>query len=390
MSSLRFTRGQNPYDSKDFIAYWHAAGAPPNAAVDESGRRPIYPPSTFFILSPFCMLDWLSALVYFEILSVGLVLWVLIYLARKLDSRSTQLLFVAYALILAPLSTGLSVANVSIPAVTLCLLAVLLAADGRELLAGAMLAISICLKPTTGLPGLVYLLFVRRWRVCGYALALSTMITGAALMRMHYLPARWQVDYRANLNYLFGPTGAASYSSASDGRFDLLNLQVPVFALTQSHPAAEIIPWVLVLILGGWWLAMIRTYPALAPRLESAAVVLLLGLLPVYQRSYNAGFVLLALLWAFMNLEDRVAKAILIVGFVFVIPGEALIRTALHGHSFSSGRLWNGVVMPQESWALVALVVIQLGAIWRTSRQGCVSRSVKGRDTGSRHEALRT
>lgn len=359
VSTLKFARGQNPYTSTGFIEYWHASGAASSQVTNESGQRPIYPPSAFVILWPLSMLSWPAALGAFETVSIGLVLGLVVYLARPLDVRA-KLLFAAYALMLAPLSAGLGVANLSIPALSLCLLAVLLAGDGRELLAGTVLAISICLKPTTGLPGLVYLLFCRRWRACGYALGLSAIVSGVALWRMHYL--QWQADYHSNLNYLFSPVGAASYKAG--GRFDLLNLQVPLYGLTRNGFAADILTWALVLGLGVWWTTFILRQPALVFRLESAAVVLLLGLLPVYQRNYNAGFVLLPLLWAFMNTEKRAAKAILILGVAFVVPTEAFLRNTL-AH-LPSGRLWDGVVMPHVSWALVAYIVILLCAMRST------------------------
>ena len=133
-------------------------------------------------------------------------------------------------------------------------------------------------------------------------------------------------DYRDNVAYLFGPDGVANFATASAFRFDLVNLQVPFFELSQSIFLANLFTWVVVGLLAAFWLGLLARNKSLRPSWQTAGVILLLGLLPVYQRNYNAGFVLIAILWAFQNLRSPLARWIIAVNIVFLVPGQAMLR----------------------------------------------------------------
>jgi hypothetical protein len=63
-------------------------------------------------------------------------------------------------------------------------------------------------------------------------------------------------------------------------------------------------------------------------------------------------------MWAFGNLPicDAGAKVAALIGFVFLVPGEGLLRKMNLGPEFWSSVLWKSLVMPQLTWAIVAAI----------------------------------
>lgn len=372
VAGLRFLRGSNPYSTSDFEADWHAAGARTDAVQNASGRRPVYPPSTLLLMGPFSILPWTWALDAYELLCSILYAGLLIRLAARIGpswNSATRTAFVVYGLALAPVHTGLGVGNVSTLALLLAIFCLLFGRAQKNFRAGMLLGLCLCLKPTAGVFLLFYWLVCQRFRLVSWAIGLVAVISALSLLRMRAMPAVWVQDYQANLSFLFGPAGVANFTAANGYRFDLLNLQVPLFELTRSVSWANTLSWMIVGILLSLWLLVVlrRGGSLLGTSWAAPGVLLLLGLLPIYQRNYNAGFVLLAVFWSFEHLHTLTARWILGLGVIFLVPGEALLRR-LGEHlpaPATHGFLMNFLVMPQATWALLAICSLLLFGLWR-------------------------
>lgn len=370
VAGARYQLRMDPYSPDGFLDFWHAAGGSTDVWVNYSDRRPVYPPSTLILMFPFTRLNWPDAVAAYVFLCT-LLYWYLLYLLVRLidDDWSSwrRVGFLAYGLVLAPVHTGTAFANLSILAFILCMYSLLFAEQKKDVAAGVVLAIALCIKPTTGILLLPYLLLSRRWRVLATTLGLAVVITAAAMLHMSSIPYAWHIDYEQNVAYLFGPDGVANFATTNPMRFDLMNLQVPFYELTHSKPASNVLSWLTAGLLGiVWAVIFLRGRKKWNGQWEMVAgAIVLLGLLPVYQRNYNAAFVLIALLWAFQNIQRPVAKGVMAFATIFMVPGEAFLRH-FYGHipyAVLQSTLWNFFVMPQANWGALAIALLLLGAM---------------------------
>lgn len=167
-------------------------------------------------------------------------------------------------------------------------------------------------------------------------------------------------SYRENLRYFFAIGEVNDFTLRNPSRFELLNLQVIFYYLTRIYRVANILSWLSTAWLVFLWLR--RSY-----RSESAqlATIVLVGLLPVYQRIYNAGVIVLVLPYAISHWSEIRGKLLIAACGVFLIPGTAILQT-LHQRHWISDTVWNQswwfnmFVGPHATWALLGIVAILL------------------------------
>jgi len=269
--------------------------------------------------------------------------------------------FIVFALGISPIHAGIAEANPSIIVLILCGFALFLASASDSPTAGILLALGFCVKPTTAMAAVLVLLLYRRVKSLSTFLGVSALITIGAAIAMSHVPSGWRADYQNNLHMLFGHNGAADFAADNTGRFDLVNLQVPLYSAFHSVRLANVsavgtagalaIVWLSIFYKerdtagnGSYWLA--------------AGTLSLIALLPVYQRNYNAGVILLMAVWIFQNLDNVYARSALIASAAFLFPGEAILRKSGIGHQFANTGTWNTVVIPHLTWSILAVIVI--------------------------------
>jgi hypothetical protein len=361
VSAARFLHRANPYTSAGFLDDWHRAGAPADRNIAEAGQYSIYPPITLVLCAPFALMPWAAAFALYRVLAVASYLALVYFLAGKIGDEwasPMRLGFVAFALALTSVHAGIHQGNLSVLAFTSCASALLLAEHRHETAAGVLLALGFCLKPTSAPAVVLLLLLYSRKKTLIVALVAGLLIAGAAFLQMAWIGRAWELDYQSNLKFMFGPLGGASFITASEGRFDLLNLQVPMYALLRSASAANAAAWGIAALLGGIWLYLFLASKAARRDWDWSAIgaIGLIGLLPMYQRNYNIAIVLFALLWAFQSLHLPVARVVLLLCGFFLFPGEALIRNLGASAYLESNLASSILVMSQATWAVLGIV----------------------------------
>jgi hypothetical protein len=259
--------------------------------------------------------------------------------------------------------------------------AIYLAWVRHEVASGILLALGFCVKPTSAVAVVPLLVLYGRKKSILTFLGASALITSCAALVMSRINPVWKLDYANNLQFLFGPDGAASFWTKNLGRFDLVNLQVPFYAIVHSVPIANLLAVAASAILATLWILLFFLRRGTKSDWSWLAVssLVLLGLLPVYQRNYNAGFVLFAAMWAFENIHEALAKAALLVSGVFLIPGEAILRKAGLADRLSGSALWNSLVMSQLTWGIVTVIIICYVYELKKVSVGCPSAACAAR-----------
>jgi hypothetical protein len=375
VSALRFIHSENPYPSDDFLAQWHRAGAPDNWSVDNSGQHPIYPPTALLVVAPLAELPWTWAVrCYVWACTFGYLgmVWLFSRLVGDNWRSLRRLGFIAFALGVSPVYAGIDKGNLSIMVFILCGYAMYLAFFRDGPACGVLLALGFCVKPTSALAAVLIVLLYRRIESFLAFLGVSALIAGCTAIVISHVSPLWKADYQSNLRFLFGPNGAATFATQNPARFDLVNLQVPFYSLLNNVRSANFLAWSVSALLAIFWLILFSRGRSIKPASYWLGVgsLSLLALLPVYQRNYNAGVILFVAVWAFENIHETLARAALLVSGMFLIPGEAILRKSGLAERFSGSTLWNSLVMPQLTWAIVAVVVLCL--LYKGKRDICV------------------
>ena len=372
-AASRFLHSTNPYQFKNFVEDWHAAGAPASLPLKPGMDVVAYPPSTLLVFSPFTLMPWRVATGVYTVLCTGLY-FLLIYRLSLQVSRDwrdwRRLCFVAVSLALSPVQAGIHMANLSILAFLLTAFALLFAQSSNgmsaDIAAGLLLTGGVFLKPTVGLTLFLLFLLTRRWRIVAICVALSSVLAAITFLKMSHMDPVWRTDYQNSLSMIISGNGPGSFSRNSLARFDLLNFQLPCYQIYGSVAVANVTAWAVSLALGLWWLVMMlrRADPRSLTDWAPVAAISLLSMLPLYQRNYNAGILIFALLWAFRHFEERLAKVVIALSCVPALPIEGFLRAKIYYRhlpvSVTNNYLWNAVVMPNAAWALFGLTCLML------------------------------
>jgi len=336
---------------------WVAAGgeAFENRGSD-ANLRPAYPPSTLAIVAPFALFRWLWARDLFLISVVALfpiLLRAVMRLGQTRWNTDTGLAGSAFAFALAPWHAAIAWQSITAPALELAIIGASIRSNFGSVLTG----LALCLKPQLAAWFLLFEIVKKRWHRVSVALVIFAFVTLFAVTRM---PVGWLSSYRENLRYFFAIGDVNDFTLRNASRFELLNLQVIYYFVTRRYAFANILAWFTTAVLVLFWLRKGFRSEAVC-----VAVIALIGLLPVYQRIYNAGVIVLILPYALRCWAELRGKLLLALCSVFLLPGVAILQT-LHTRRWLSDAFWNQswwfnvVVGPHCTWALLGIIAILL------------------------------
>jgi hypothetical protein len=236
----------------------------------------------------------------------------------------------------------------------------------HDLAAGILFGVACSLKPQIGAFLVLYYLVRRRWKL--FVTAVATTL-GLALFAALYLwlwGASWLQDYLHNARGFVTANHIDDFSSANPIRFTLINLQVPLFAITGHSSSANLLAFAMGGLLVCAWLYWVARGND-SRELLSLGAISIIALLPVYHRFYDAALLVIPLCWCMTRTAGR-PKAIVNVALLlmapFLLPGTAFLQQlALHGRiseAVKNSWWWDRVVMPHETWTLLLLSLVLL------------------------------
>ena len=376
-----WAHGEDPYSPRSLISDWPShVQRPPWVESDAASgllelKRGIptpYPLSSLVVLSPFTVLPWSVAITLWIVISTGAAVlspFALISLCGVAIADLRAQVFLVAVFALTPLHTGLGTANPAMLAISLTVAAVWAEHRGKLSLAGALLAVAVCLKPTVAGGVLLYYLVRRRWRVTGIACAIAVAVAGLAVLRFQLAGVPWMASYIENTHRIFAAGSLADFARPDAIRFNMINAQVLFYSLLGNAPLANRLAQLLGAGLLGLWLWLCYRQRAPSELLEISAISVL-SLISVYHRFYDAAVLIWPLAWCLLLVERR-SVTILITAMIapFLMPGPAVLTELASTGRIPSlvvnGWWWNAIVLPHEVWFLIFLTLLLLGFMFR-------------------------
>lgn len=374
VSSRVLLQGKNPYsDVQEFDRIWAEARIPLPAACAEYRCIPAtypmaYPPTALALVAPLCLLPWPTAVYTYVAGSAALFVLALLLLGQNLGlpwNDPRKLYFVAFALAMAPLHSGIHLANLNTLVVAFLCAGVSLMPK-RPYGSGIALAMAMCLKPQAGFFFFAYPWLRKKWKTALASLAAYTFVCGCCLIWLRIHHVAWGGAFLNRLAQFSTPGGANSAEAPAPGKFELLNLQILTFQFTHSREGSAILAGTVFALLAGAAAYLIHRRVTDADESAGIAMAAVLALLPVYQRFYTAEVLLFVVYWGVQNCDLRRAKAALLLMIPLLFPfaawaDESGIATRFRegGHSVL-GVLWNDFLMPHVIWIELLLLLIMI------------------------------
>jgi hypothetical protein len=367
--------GDDPYDHEQFERLWDIV----NPRSLNNSVKPflpsIYPPSTFVIITPLSWLTWPLARNAMAIGNSLLAILSLYLLATSAMSRA-KIGFWAYlicGLSFAPLHTGIANGNLITLAWAGALSGALLH-NTHPLTGNLLLSVAVALKPHIGLPYVISFSCNGKVKNGMIILGLAGIFLFAGVTRMRLAGVAWEHSLTNNVLKSTEIGASNDPGSANPVRHDLINLQRAFYPLVGSARSAD---WLALLICAGLfgiylWLQLKPQRAKRPDEMLSLSAVLVISLLPVYHRFYDASLLLLPLAWCFKNWNVATSVAPKIVlGLIlpFLIPGAALLKRMME-YQMISRRLagawwWETIVMSHQVWLLCMIALGLLYACWK-------------------------
>ncbi len=370
-ASQLWLRGKSPANPKNFTALWKEQ-TKVGMGTNDIRTRLAPPLGGLVVMAPLAAFAWRPAKIlwlFILLSSFAATVAVVVRLLGRPWNSTASLLLAAGCLALAPFHTGIANGNSSILVIGLCALAVWEAMEQHDTSSGLFFGIACSIKPQLGAFLVLYYLVRLRWRLFAVALGCTTALNLVAVLYLRVRGTPWFDEYVHNAAGFATNNNIDSFASDNLGRFSLINLQVPFFSMTQNSVSANVWAFGITAVLVCSWLILVfRSKQESA--LLALATISTVALLPVYHRAYDAGFLAFSLCWctaqAFGGYKEF-ARLGLVLMSPFLFPGSSYLqKLGLQGRlpaSLTHSSLWECLILPHETWALLLLSCVLLGAM---------------------------
>jgi hypothetical protein len=292
--------GCNPYDPSQLEPEFFQAGGKPSDLPSWQIDVPVYPPSTFLVLSPLALLRFpVARLLWFLlngclfVTAAGLILSICPRSHRWLSTTLVSFFLVTAGILLV-------LGQPAVFAISLVIIGSCLFLRGDLVPVGAFLfLLSLALKPQIGGFLVVYFLVQRiYWRYAASALAGAAVLLLCAGLILGHHPhsAGWASTLRANLSATLSPGGSADPRPANRQAIGDENLQaltsIFVTRAGQFNAAAYAI---FLGLFGAGIVGVLRANRGPELHLVALGALSILTLTPVYHRFYDTRLLLLSI-----------------------------------------------------------------------------------------------
>jgi Glycosyltransferase family 87 len=366
--------GCNPYDTKQLEQQFFQGGGRPTELPSWEIDVPVYPPSTFLVLSPLALLRFPTARLLWFLLNGSLFVTAAGLIVSLCPGRQRWLTTALGSFILATSGILLVLGQPAAFAISLVIIGCFLFFRSCFLpLAAFLFTLSLAVKPQIGGLIVLYLLVQRiHWRYAAAALigALSVLLCAGLILKLHSGRADWTSTLRANLSATLSPGGSADPRPANVQAVGDPNLQ-PLTSIffTDAWTFNVVAYAIFVILLLALILVVLRANADPELHLRALAAVSVLSLTPVYHRFYDARLLLLTIPAVLIVYQRRrlLGSMIAILTILAVISVQYRVQVFLLQHT-----LWQSVVenklllillLRQQNLELLILFFLYLFAI---------------------------
>jgi hypothetical protein len=368
--------GGDPYDLKAVTETWGREGI--FADRDVSYFATVYPPTSLFMIIPLALLPAIAAMGAWLAIMLALLAFqfrALAELARIYWHDGRFLLLVGAAVASAPLQFGILSGQLSIPAIALCIIALSLAQNERDVLAGILLGLACGLKPQVAGAFVAYYLVVRRFKLAGVAIAVGSAIGVMALAAMKLTHINWVTGWKQSILATQVLNAVNDYGWGNKFRDEIIDLKMLLVSAIHDPQMLKLAIGVIVLGLLAWYAFVFfkRRWTGVNELLPLAGLAAI-SLLPIYHRVYDVTLLTLALAWAIAQLggpRRGLAWAMLIPMAVFLIPFDVVKSIGNRAPGMiqrAQTPWWQTWFAPHYAWGLLATTLIILAAMQRLTR----------------------
>jgi len=252
--------------------------------------------------------------------------------------------------------------------------AVWAASRGKEIAAGILLGIAVCVKPQLGLCFVLYYLVRRRWKIVAIACGWTAALALIAICRLAVSGIPWLSTYLENGRKVFAPGAINDFTTSNPVWYNMINLQVLLWQVVRNVSFANWLAASAGIVLLGIWLWLIKQDSS-CQLLEVSALVVL-SLLPMYHRFYDAALLIWPLGWSLLILKQQYRNLVLLIIaciIPFLLPGAALLNQLAEKGRVPSNIVddwyWNGLIVSHQVWMVMILCTVLLAALGKFPRR---------------------
>jgi hypothetical protein len=369
-STRAFETGKNPYDGSAMRVAW----------LEASHNRPgdpnpedlaLYPPTTYLLLSPLALMDWTSvrwAWLFINLIGVAVLIVTLTRYGPGQLSPWKIACTTAFILGFGPIHTAIAKGQLAVLVAAILGLAIVAEARHSVVLAPILIAFAASLKPQIAAPVIVLYLVQRQWKAIAVCAGVTLGLLGIASLRLYWAGVSWLGSMVRNVSLAAAPGGVYDPSPTNPLAYQLVNASALLHRLTSNSAVITLLLAAIgVLVCFFLWKRGQYCFDLLSdPAAFGAACIL--GLVLVAHRYYDAAVLAFVFVWALRDASSwhRTGALISIAGcLVMAFPVPALLVSSGHSHAPSAipQTLWDAVVIQQQSWVLLIILVALTAAL---------------------------
>ncbi|WP_462323587.1 glycosyltransferase family 87 protein [Desulfoplanes sp.] len=364
LQSFVWIRGCNPYQPAEYLADKFLK----NKNNGKGFNGAIYPPTTSFLMSPLALFSWSRAKIIWSAISVIIFIITMYLLGNSLIKKKYMYknikLFLLIMFLFSPFHTGIALGQLSIVVICFLILTFVFYTNKKIILSSFFLAIAIGLKPQLALFGMLFFVIKKKYPI----ILISLMFYAVILLCTQMFPVVFHGDHLCSSWSLwiervfngYGPTGGDRFLPDDILKFNTVNMHVLISQFVKNNLVIKWLAFALYFLMFACFLLNYkrRTYNN---DFVTYSIVMILMLLPVYHRFYDASILILPLSWCIFNynLRSKIIILIILLSLFFVPGGTVLILIHPYLSDFiKNSFLWNNFILPHQVWALLAAYVI--------------------------------
>jgi hypothetical protein len=334
---------------------------------------PVYPPSTFLVLSPLLLLRYPAARFFWFVLNGGLFILSAVLVLSGCPRSNRWLATSLVSVILATSGILLVVGQPATFAISLIIISSYFFLRVRFLpLCAFLFMLSLAVKPQLG--GLIVLYFLgqkiyRRYAAFALTGALVLLLSAGLTLRMHPHSANWTSTLQGNLSSTLSPGGSADPRPANQEAIGDMNLQSLTSIFFADAGKFNYVAYVVFLVLLAFWIMLTWSHASGETHVVALAALSILTLMPVYHRFYDTRVLLLSVPAVILIFEKRrfLGAAMAVLTMLSVISVQYRLQIYLIQHADWESILHHKflfiLLLRQQNLELLILFVLYLVAI---------------------------